>query len=335
MTELLNHPDGIVYIKDIGSGKRKVVVEMKNKNAFIPKRQCVTSYPLYIVEKILISKGPAWLCDEIMRDEYSTEMSIDLKYAVLSYLPQNKFDSKIALDFGCGAGASSMALARMFPNMKIIGIDLNEKQIEIAKLRANFYKYKNLAFLPSVDEQTLPDGLSSFDFIFLSAVYEHLLPNERLFLLPKLWSYLKVDGVLFINQTPNSFFPIELHTTGLPFINFLPDKSAYYMATTFSKRIDKNDSWDKLLRKGIRGAKISEIIKVLKDPVFTPLLLKPNRLGIKKQAEIWFRVCENRLYEKYKGGKKKIILAIIKSIKLINIPLAPYISIAIKKQKLK
>jgi hypothetical protein len=79
-------------------------------------------------------------------------------------------------------------------------------------------------FLVSPDANSLPPEIGTFDFVMLSAVYEHLLPEERRRVMPWIWSKLKPGGTLFINQTPYRYFPYEHHTTGLWFINYLPDK---------------------------------------------------------------------------------------------------------------
>ena len=57
---------------------------------------------------------------------------------------------------------------------------------------------------------------------------------------------------------------VEGHTTGLPFINYLPDNLAYFIARRFSKRVENNESWVMLLRKGIRGGTEREIMKILR-----------------------------------------------------------------------
>src|SRR5205085_4362018 len=93
-------------------------------------------------------------------------------------------------------------------------------------------------------------------------------------LLPRIWSHLKPGGVLFINQTPHRYSPIEMHTTGLPLINYLPDALAFSAARRFSKRINGDEDWTALLRAGIRGATTGEILRVLGA---RSALLEPQR----------------------------------------------------------
>src|SRR5262249_32482386 len=128
----------------------------------------------------------------------------------------------------------------------------------------------------------------------LSAVYEHLLPDERRILLPRIWSRLKPGGVLFINQTPHRYSPVEMHSTGLPLINYLPDGLAYRITKRFSKRIKGDEDWPALLRGGIRGATIGEILRALGDDA---ALLEP-RAG--DHIDLWY----GKLSKRYGWFKK-------------------------------
>ncbi|WKZ19248.1 MAG: class I SAM-dependent methyltransferase [Candidatus Jettenia sp. CY-1] len=92
--------------------------------------------------------------------------------------------NKRILDFSCDAGASSIVLSRMLPNTEIVGVELDEKLLYTARLRAEHYQAHNICFIPSPDGNNIPDKLGKFDYIILSAVYEHLLPHERKNLLP-------------------------------------------------------------------------------------------------------------------------------------------------------
>ena len=60
--------------------------------------------------------------------------------------------------------------------------------------------------------------------MMLSAVFEHVLPEERDPVLDMLWSVLRPGGVMVVDQTPHRWFPQESHTTALPFLNYLPGR---------------------------------------------------------------------------------------------------------------
>src|SRR5204863_9097725 len=124
----------------------------------------------------------------------------------------------------------------------------------------------NARFEISPHGAALPSGIGKFDYVMLSAVYEHLLPEERRRVMPRIWSMMRRGGVLFINQTPHRFFPYEHHSTGLWFINYLPDRVALFLARRFS-RINREDNrrrdWRGHLRGGLRGGTEREILRHL------------------------------------------------------------------------
>ncbi|MFC1842807.1 class I SAM-dependent methyltransferase [Candidatus Dependentiae bacterium] len=334
-----------IQIEKLKTGKQSIKVSAVNTqnnlhNLFIPYAHWETNYSPQLIKEILDIKGPAYLCDEIMRDECPEYLEKSLTYSILSYVEKQAFANKRILDFGCGAGASTMILNRMFSdldNVKIVGVELEEKFIKLAQSRAKHHNYDNITFLRSPDSNSLPENLGTFDYVILSAVFEHLLPKERKQLFPKIWGLLNPGGILFLNRTPYRYFPIETHTTGLPFINYLPDKLVRFCAHKLSKRNLKNDTWDMLLRKGIRGASIREITHILQHatnkqskPIFRPIFLQPNKLGLKDRVDLWHHETNTTKHKRIKN----IIFLLLKALKITTgTTLVPNLSLAIKKSK--
>jgi 2-polyprenyl-3-methyl-5-hydroxy-6-metoxy-1,4-benzoquinol methylase len=218
-----------------------------------------------------------------------------LSDAVLLYVDEGDFENKRLLDFGCGCGASTVVLARMFPRVRIVGVELVDDYLSIARSRAELHGLENAEFRLSPSGDALPDDIGSFDYVMLSAVYEHLLPHERAPVLRQLWSHVKEGGVLFVNQTPNRFFPVEKHTTGLPLLNYLPAGVALRLARRFSKKVSPNESWESLLRRGIRGATEQGILKILRaGSGGEPVLLKPKDPELRDPVDVWYRQTTGR-----------------------------------------
>ena len=142
----LDHPDGSVVVEEIMPGRRRVTVETVADSLFVPFRECETSYPLPLLQKILAVKGPAYLCDEILRDESADYVQKHLRYDVSGYLDDEFFADKRLLDFGSGAGGSTMVLCRMFPRTSIVGVELEERLVGIARARAAYYGFGNIEF---------------------------------------------------------------------------------------------------------------------------------------------------------------------------------------------
>jgi len=299
---ILKHEDANIKVEELASGNRLISIEPLKKGLYVRHRVWETSYPIDLIEKILEAKGPGWLCDEIMREESPGYIKEAMKYNILCYVSEEEFKNKKILDFGCGSGASTILLRRMFPASTIVGIELEEKLLSIAKLRARHYGFDEIKLIVSPEADSLPEDIGRFDYILLNAVVEHLLPDERKTLLQKIWDHLKPGGILFLNGIPHRYLPVEFHTTsGLPLINYLPDKPAYFYARYFSRRNLKNKSWEGLLRKGIRGSTVSEILNILKISPLKPILLNPCRMGAKDRTDLWY----------IQSRKNKFVLLII------------------------
>jgi 2-polyprenyl-3-methyl-5-hydroxy-6-metoxy-1,4-benzoquinol methylase len=289
VSALLEHPDGRVIVTETASGRRRVSVQPARQSTFVARASCETSYPLKLVEQLLRIKGIGYLCDELSRDEDPQYVERYLRYAMLAYVPGEEFRGKRLLDFGCGAGASTMVLARLFPETEIVGVELRSDLLEIARMRARHRAVDGVSFLLSPSPDRLPDSLGTFDFVSFSAVYEHLLRVERAPLLAQIWGLLSRGGVLFIGQTPHRWFPHEYHTTGLPLVNYLPDRLALRVARRWSRRVDPAATWKELLRAGIRGGTEREVLSLLRalndGP---PVSLQPEAMGFDDRVDLWY-----------------------------------------------
>ena len=323
----LQHETGVALVERLSSGAWSVSVRPSDETVFVSKRECETRYPLALIEAILSVKGVAWLCDEILRDENEGYVAADLKYGMFSYVSPDLFAGKRLLDFGCGSGASSSILGRWLGDTEIVGIDLSQDYLGLARARARHHGLNSVRFLLSPGPDVLPPEIGTFDFITLSAVYEHLLPHERRTLLPLIWSVLRPGGVLFINQTPNRLSPIEAHTTGLPLLNYLPARLALAYARR-SRRINAEQSWENLLRDGIRGATIGEILRNLQAADPSAKLMKPRFLGARDEIDVWY-INTHRAAPR---GRRQLARIFFKAIqRTTGIVLIPALAIAIRK----
>ncbi len=105
-------------------------------------------------------------------------------------------EGKLILDAGCGNGYKSLAIAQANPGAKIIGIDLSEVAIGIAKQRLQYHGVNNVEFqVHSIDKlYSLP---WKFDYINCDDVL-YLLPNPNEGL-KALKMVLKPDGIIRAN----------------------------------------------------------------------------------------------------------------------------------------
>lgn len=259
---ILTAAEGSVEVLRLPNGDRRVTLIPNDRNLFIPRASCETALPLDVIQAFL-NKSFAWLCDSLARHDDPDYVEKVVGKQLLAYVDESEFRGKRLLDFGCGSGASTLCIAAMLPETEVVGVELNASNIELARRVLAARKLSNVDFLVSPDPNSLPPGIGTFDFVMLSAVYEHLLPEERHQLLPVIWSCMNDGGVLFINQTPYRYFPLEHHSTGLWFINYLPDKLCLFFARNFSRmnrEANKSPDWNFHLRGGIRGGTEKEIL---------------------------------------------------------------------------
>ena len=322
---ILNGQSSTARVEELDDGRRRITL-IPRPGFHVRRTTCVTAYPWPLIREIHQTKD-LFLCDEIMREEDPRYVERALRHQVLGYLPPAAFAGARILDFGCGSGASTMVLGRLLPPCEIVGIELDEKLLGVARLRAKHFGRNNVQFLRSPTGDSLPSNLGVFDYAIFSAVFEHLLPHERPQLLGKVWNLVKKGGVLFLNQTPYRYSPVEVHTTGgLPLINYLPDRLALFAARHFSAHVQANENWETLLRRGIRGGTIAEILDILKASS-TPVLLEPAP-EVGDRIDLWFATLSPRY-----GALKKLLWLAMKTLKAAaGIELTPTLMLAIRKE---
>jgi len=298
---VLTATEGSVEIVPIPNGRFKVTLKPNDRNIFIPRRSCETSLPLNVISSFLDASFSR-LCDSLARLDDPEYVRKVLGTQLLAYFDEADFRGKRLLDFGCGQGASTLSMGAMFPETEIVGVELDPARIQLAERVLATRSLPNVRFLVSPDAKSLPAEMGMFDFVMLSAVYEHLLPAERRQVIPMIWSKLKPGGTLFINQTPYRYFPYEHHTTGLWFINYLPDKLSLFLSRHLSRmnpEATRSPDWNVHLRAGIRGGTEREILRDLRRAGGRGAVLQPKD---RDRAVYWLEGTSQR----YRPIKKAI-----------------------------
>jgi 2-polyprenyl-3-methyl-5-hydroxy-6-metoxy-1,4-benzoquinol methylase len=105
-------------------------------------------------------------------------------------------EGKLILDAGCGSGYKALVLAMANPGAKVIGVDLSEQSINLAKQRFEFHKLDRGEFYQ----------LSLYDIARLNLEFDYISCDETLYLLPDpaaglraLKSVLKPNGIIRAN----------------------------------------------------------------------------------------------------------------------------------------
>jgi SAM-dependent methyltransferase len=327
----LERPDGYLSVEEIGGDRRRLETVTDDADAFVGTRTWETAYPLDLIETILDVKGLRSVCDEIRREEDPQYLQHVLWWTLRAHVDVEEAGSARILDFGCGSGASTMILSRMFPEATFLGLDIDAEANRIAEGRRRFYDVDRVEFRLSDEPTGVPEEIGEFDFIVFSALLEHLLPEERKTVIPALWSRLRPGGLLFLGETPHRYTPVEIHTTGgLPLVNYLPPALTLWAAKRFSPRIGSDATWEELLRRGMRGGTEKEFLRYLERAGYDDATIeRPTKQGLEDEFDLWFEISH---VNEMPGFKTKLRSAFRGLKKTTGISFTPYLAFAVRKR---
>ncbi|MFT3697016.1 MAG: class I SAM-dependent methyltransferase [Kofleriaceae bacterium] len=114
------------------------------------------------------------------------------------------------LDFGCGTGGTTLAiaLAKQFKAEHVIGVDANPRAIAAARVRATSYHgdKPTLSFQPTIPGEPLPFVRNSFDLVTSVSVLEFITDHDgRAKVIADLQRVVRPGGYVFI-ATPRPWF---------------------------------------------------------------------------------------------------------------------------------
>jgi len=227
-----------------------------------------TRYSDQFVEALRPCKPGKWLRDEIERaDRIMARERARLERYI-------EIRGQRLLDFGCGAGASSVVWGRM--GAIVTGVEPDEQLAIAARLRiAEEGLQDTVTILHVPDTTRLPFTDGSFHVCICNAVIEHIPPQQRAEHIREIWRVLEPGGYLYITETPNRLFPYDGHTTQLWGVPWLPLKLARRYAI-WRGRVEADKSEKDLIAMGIRGATYFEIVAALRGKRFTHVRPRNN-----------------------------------------------------------
>lgn len=192
------------------------------------------------------------LPSDVERDRYKTLLSTLSGW-------DRFFVGRRVLDFGASYGTSLIALLRLGAD-EVVGVEPDPSRVERGqRLLAEAVPGANASLLYTPDTSELPFNSGEFSFILANAVFEHI-PQPRDAFVRELWRLLAAGGYLFINETPNKYFPKEMHTTGLWFNHWLPKSLAHRRAVRRGRFDPERTDWRS---SGWRGLGYLELVKPL------------------------------------------------------------------------
>jgi len=275
-----------IHVKDIGVS-RKVFIKgdhvLPGGSYNCPYSELETQLSLHTLIKIASRKG-RYFRDEIERSENPNYTQRKLKIFLKEF--GIMLSHKKMLDFGCGAGASTLNFLRCGAT-DVTGVEVDETLLDIAKSRINdfFSDSYRLVKIKYIDSQySMPFSDGEFDIVWAQAIMEHVLPDQRRFVLRELWRVLKKDGLLIISGTPNRLWIKEYHTSNLFFVNYLPLAAAIFVARHCSHRVPNDQSKEDLLSDGFRGCTYWEIARALPNALCLNNVFRRKDLSVGIQS---------------------------------------------------
>ena len=130
------------------------------------------------------------------------------KIKILDNIEKENFSlsGKNILDVGCGKGG--MLISCALRGAKVVGIDVDEEEIKIAKMRTEACGINDNVSLMVANAENMPFSDNFFDIVLAISVLEHVKNLEKV--VKEMVRVTKPGGFCYIS-IPNSLFPREAH----------------------------------------------------------------------------------------------------------------------------
>ena len=137
------------------------------------------------------------------------------------------------LEVGCSFGHITECLAEEPEVAELYTFDTDPAFVAITRAKVEELGLKAVREVAAfTNEETcrLPYADARFDLVLAIGVVEHLPARNRRAQVDEYYRVLASGGHIAILDTPNRSFPLETHSVGLPFIQWLPPRLAYRYA---------------------------------------------------------------------------------------------------------
>lgn len=243
-----------------GGARRHVRILTPQKGTYSQRREFDTDWPDDLLYSLAALKGD-WFLDSYQRFEHANYIRKQIDVVLDLY--DIRLGEEPILDFGCGFGASSYCMIKRGAR-RILASDLERGNTDFA---SDFFRTMGLADRVDIRCGDIVPELApaSLSIIWLQAVMEHLLPDERRTYLRRFWEALRPGGLLIVTETPNRVWPIEGHTTGGTWwLPWMKPQSVFAKMRGRGKYHDYSDT--DFYRSGIIGSSYREILDCLGRP---------------------------------------------------------------------
>ncbi len=218
-----------------------------------------THYSTRVVNALISRKGAkratAFLGHKEKRQRFLSPL--------FNYLQSKGSGGLKVLEVGCASGAMTECLNDQPFIQEVFTYDVDSAMVQITRMNCedlHLDKVRRVDLLTTAQTQDLPYQDGYFDVIIVLAVVEHLPVHDRYRFVDQYYRKCAPGGLVCFFDTPNRLWPIESHSTGLPFIQFFSPEFAYCYGRLLGKL--KDASFPDFVRAGTgwRNATYEELL---------------------------------------------------------------------------
>lgn len=150
--------------------------------------------------------------------------------------PKGKF-----LEIGCGTGRISIGIAKYTENIKLVGVDLSDSMLVVAKDNASKERVNHRVQFKHADAKNLPFEESTFDAVFCHNMLHHI--PDPMPVLKEMVRVMKADGAFLLRDlVRKSGMKAKLHVGSFGMKYNALMKKEYYdsLLAAFSKQEFRN-----------------------------------------------------------------------------------------------
>jgi len=137
------------------------------------------------------------------------------------------------LEIGCSFGHMTEYVAEQPEVGELYTLDTDPAFVAMTRAKVEelgLARVRDVAQFANDETRRLPYPDARFDLILAIGVIEHLPLRNRRAQVDEYYRVLARGGHIVILDTPNRLFPLETHSVGLPLIQWLPPRPAFWYA---------------------------------------------------------------------------------------------------------
>jgi SAM-dependent methyltransferase len=193
-------------------------------------RSHVTAYSERVVRMLIERKGPRRAA---LYFPFKETRGRHFLAPLFRYLRRLGAGGLSALEVGCSFGHITECLTEEPEVAELCAFDTDPAFVAITRAKVEELGLKavrDVAHFTNDETCRLPYPDARFDLVLAIGVVEHLPERSRRAQVDEYYRVLAPGGHIAILDTPNRLFPLETHSVGLPFVQWLPPRLAYRYA---------------------------------------------------------------------------------------------------------